>query len=375
MLKKIRGKMKKVNSQKGFTLLEILVVLTIMGFLIAMVAPRLASIGDSASETVCNSSKNRYRTYISTFYNQSDGKYPDMLTNLVVTDGTAAAMTYQIAPASWETDDDVKAVLAKGHNMMYKYVVHNLNAAEAAELNDLGIARVLNLNDYTGLTGNGSGGYLLADARETAPHSSGTLSNWADIAAISDPNAYMDIVDIAAGVGVAMCGCGAPSSADPAAFETCPNERSWAEEDLLGRIVLSIGPESELVTSGIISNAANCPGSIIRSDYFTFGGYYLILPRLAATQARFEDAGATFPGIWTGPVPTFTKLKNMTAVAWQKGVKPTTNYDIAGNTEGYKIRIMNLTKAQETWEFRTNRDRNDEVWGLDLNKSTTLNGG
>ena len=365
--------MKKANDQKGFTLLEILVVLTIMGFLIAMVAPRLASIGSNASETVCNTTKNRYRTYISAFYNQSDGKYPNMLTNLVVTDGTGAGMTHQIAPASWETDDDVKAVLAKGHNMMYKFVIHKLNAAEAAELNDLGIAQVLNLNDYTGLTGDGSGGYVAADARETAPHSSGTLSNWADIDTISNPNAYMDIVNIADGVGVAMCGCGAPASTDPAAFETCPSERSWAEEDLFGRIILSIGPESELVTSGIISNAAHCPGSITRSDYFTFGAYYLVLPRLAATQARFEKASG-FSGIW-GSAPALTTLQDMTAVAWEKGAKPSTNYDIAGNTEGYKVRQLNLTKAQETWEFRTNRDRDDEVWGLDLNNGDQLNGG
>ncbi len=48
-----------INNQKGFTLLEILVVLTIMGFLIAMVAPRLAGISGDAVDTVCDTNQNQ----------------------------------------------------------------------------------------------------------------------------------------------------------------------------------------------------------------------------------------------------------------------------------------------------------------------------
>ena len=67
MIKKNFKEFKKVNSQKGFTLLEILVVLTIMGFLIAMVAPRLAGIGNSAVDTVCDTNQNRMVTYMSSY--------------------------------------------------------------------------------------------------------------------------------------------------------------------------------------------------------------------------------------------------------------------------------------------------------------------
>ncbi len=58
---------KTINGQQGFTLLEILVVLTIMGFLIAMVAPRLAGISSSAVDTVCDSNQNRMVTMMSCF--------------------------------------------------------------------------------------------------------------------------------------------------------------------------------------------------------------------------------------------------------------------------------------------------------------------
>lgn len=78
MIKKIRKKIKKVNSQKGFTLLEILVVLTIMGFLIAMVAPRLAGISGSAVDTVCDTNQNRMVTYMSSFFEKTN-RYPNKL--------------------------------------------------------------------------------------------------------------------------------------------------------------------------------------------------------------------------------------------------------------------------------------------------------
>ncbi|MCK5162602.1 MAG: type II secretion system protein, partial [Desulfobacula sp.] len=70
---------KTFKNKQGFTLLEILVVLTIMGFLIAMVAPRLAGISTNASETVCNSSKYRIKTFMSSFYEQYN-RYPNKVT-------------------------------------------------------------------------------------------------------------------------------------------------------------------------------------------------------------------------------------------------------------------------------------------------------
>ena len=92
---------KKQNYLKksGFTLLEILVVLTIMGFLIAMVAPRLAGISSSASGTVCDTSKNRTKTYMSAFYEKFD-RYPNKITNLVMTDGATLAAANAQSPVA-----------------------------------------------------------------------------------------------------------------------------------------------------------------------------------------------------------------------------------------------------------------------------------
>lgn len=375
MLKKIRKRFKKVNSQKGFTLLEILVVLTIMGFLIAMVAPRLADISGSATATVCDSSKYRIKTYMSSFYEQYN-RYPNLVTNLVMTDGTGANTAtdgYQIPYCSNDDPDDGPEVLAYGHNKMYKFMIHRLNAAEASELINLGITTVLNLNDYAadadGLDG------AAADGRD-----GGTwrVSNWADITTITDKMPSNQICNIEEGVGVAMCGCGIDLAGTGLSYVQV--ERAWAEEDIFARMIFGLGPESELVTSGIVNNAAHCPGSIQNADNFTCGIYYLILPRLEATADRLADTGVTYAGLWGTCNLDYARLSadTLEAVSWPKaGPKPTTNYDIAGNADHFKVRTgLNLHEAMEPWDYDTNRNRNDEVWGIDLmNSNRVLNGG
>ena len=377
MLKKVRKKFKKVNSQKGFTLLEILVVLTIMGFLIAMVAPRLADISGSATATVCDSSKYRIKTYMSSFYEQYN-RYPNLVTNLAMTNGAtlAAANTaadgYQIPYCSNDDPDDGPEVLAYGHNKMYKFMIHRLNDAEAKELINLGITTVLNLNDYAadadGLDG------AAAVGRQTSPgHNSGRVSNWADITVIANKRPSREICNVEAGVGVAMCGCGIDLAGTGLTYTNA--ERAWAEEDIFARMIFGLGPESELVTSGIVNNAAHCPGSIQNADNFTCGIYYLILPRLEATADRLADTGVTYAGLWGGNL-TYAKLKldALEAVSWPKeGPKPTKEYDIAGNADHFKVRTeLNLHEAMEPWDYDTNRNRNDEVWGIDLMNSDSV---
>ena len=361
-MEKLKAKLHKFNgnAEQGFTLLEILVVLTIMGFLIAMVAPRLANLSDNAGETVCNTSKSRNKTYLSSFFEKYN-RYPNMLTNMVVADN---GVNYQVAPCSNDDPDDGPEVLALGHNKMYKFYIHHIIASEAQELIDLGITKVLNLNDYSGLVDDGAGGYLAADGRDGG--SFDDVSNWADIAAIAAPRPSSEIVDVEAGLGVLMSGCGVADAGTPGTFATCPSERAWAEENTFARIIFAMGPESELVTSGIVTNAAHCPGSIQNADNFTFGGYYLILPRLEATAARLKDAATTFASTW-GASPLLGGLQSLTAISWPKaGPKPSTNYDMAGNADNFKIRELNLVAPQEAWEYLTNRNRNDEIWGLNL---------
>jgi len=274
-----RIRLKPFSNDHGFTLLEILVVLTIMGFLIAMVAPRLAGISGTATETVCNSNKYRAKTFMSAFYEQYN-RYPNKVTNFVMTDGAdiaaanAAAAGYQIPYCSNDDPDDGPEVMAKGHNQMYKFMIHRLNGPEAQELINLGITKVFNLNDYAS-EGDGLNGAAAFGKQHTpANPNDDRVTNWADITAITAQRPFMEPCTVEAGVGVTMCGCGIDLAGTGLSY--IPAERGWAEEDLFGRIVFSLGPESELVSSGIVNNAANCHGSIQGADNFSYGGYYSI---------------------------------------------------------------------------------------------------
>lgn len=370
--------------QSGFTLLEILVVLSIMGFLIAMVAPRLAGLSYDAGGTACDSNKYRAKTFMSSFYEKYD-RYPNRLTNLVMTEGAdlaaanAADAGYQIPYCSDDDPDNGPEVFAYGHNNMYKFMIHRLNQAEADELIGLGITDLYNLNDYAADADGLDGG--VAQGRQTsAGHNSGRVSNWADITAITNQRPSMERCEVEAGVGVAMCGCGIDLAGTGLRYVN--TERAWAEEDIFGRMVFGLGPESELVTSGIVTNAAHCPGSIQNADNFTWGGYYLILPRLEATADRLEDAGVTYAGLWGGNL-NYARLSGATggareAVSWPKtGPKPSADYNITNNDDNFKVRSdLDLHLAMEPWDYDTNRQRYDEVWGIDLaNSDHVLQGG
>jgi prepilin-type N-terminal cleavage/methylation domain-containing protein len=380
---KTTAKAKRVNwraGQSGFTLLEILVVLTIMGFLIAMVAPRLANVTDGASGTVCDSNKGRIRTYVYSFYEKFN-RYPNNLTNLVMTDGAdlaaanGAAAGYQIPYCDDQNPENGPEVMPFGHNNMYKFMIHRLNADEAKELTELGITSVFNLNDYAAEADGLSG--AAATGRSAAFPQGDRVSNWDSITAIGNRRPSMETCPVTAGVGVAMCGCGMDLSD---ALRYVQVERGWAEEDLFGRIVFSLGPESELVTSGIVTNAAHCPGSIRNADNFTFGGYYLILPRLKATAERFEAHPSGWTALWGSGNLSYAALSAATleAVSWPKsGPAPAANYGITANGDHFKVRSdLRLHAAMEPWDFDTNRERDDELWGIDLmNSNHVLNGG
>ncbi|WP_300672561.1 type II secretion system protein [Desulfoluna sp.] len=368
---------RKQPREAGFTLLEILVVLTIMGFLIAMVAPRLAGISSTASGTVCDSNKNRAKTYMSSFYEKFN-HYPNRVTNIVMTDGAdvaaanAAAAGYQIPYCSNEDPDDGPEVLPFGHNNLYKFMIHRLSAEEAKELKGLGITTVLNLNDYASGAEGLDGAADVKGRQTSTDHNSGRVSNWADVAAITTKRPMREACSVEAGVGVAMCGCGIDQPGTGLTY--CQAERGWAEEDIFARMIFGLGPESALVTSGIVNNAAHCPGSIQNADNFTFGEYYLILPRLEATVERLADSGVTYAPLWgSGCNLDHDHLSagTLEAVSWpKKGPQPSKPYNITGNTSHFKVRTgLNLHEAMEPWDYDTNRQRYDEVWGIDLANS------
>jgi prepilin-type N-terminal cleavage/methylation domain-containing protein len=353
---------KNINNQKGFTLLEILVVLTIMGFLIAMVAPRLAGISGGAVDTVCDTNQNRMVTYMSSFFEQTN-RYPNKLTNLVVEDTAAAALAnYQIPVVSDQDPDNGAEVFSNEFYSRNHLNIHYLTSEEAAVLRNMGIVKVLNLNDYSRF-----GDYVTTpadfDNDEQAPVAVGTEAS------------AMEEVDVEAGLGVAMVGMGGDGAAPPAWTLTpiAGEETGFGEPEFFGRIVLGMGPECSLITSGVISNAAHCPGGIQNADNCTYNDYNLVIPRLEATVNTFD---ATVEAMDVGADPT--DGIQIDCLAYGEDDLPTAggNYDVA-NTDG-TYRQFTLD-AQETWQFATMcpeghkypADDGDE-WAIDLDNDGTI---
>ena len=354
MIKKIRKKFKKVNSQKGFTLLEILVVLTIMGFLIAMVAPRLAGISGSAVDTVCDSNQNRMVTYMSSYYEQTN-RYPNKLTNLVE---ETAAGAYQIPAVSDQDPENGPETLAAEIFERNHFVIHYLNTDEVAELKNMGIVKVFNLNDYSAYNDDGSAIKIGYDATVAGP-------NDVALAVTATKAAFMDEVTVSGTLAVAMIGCGSTGPAVvPAAVAT--TERGWGEPDWFGRIMLGMGPECSLVTSGVISNAAHCPGGIQNADNCTYNDYNLVLPRLEATAEKMA-------GVITGVADAAAAEDGtqVTSVAYDDA--PAADYVLGTNNEHLRIRTITITDAQEKWQFATQcpeghmyPEDDGEFWGIDI---------
>ncbi len=369
MLKKIRKKFKKVNSQKGFTLLEILVVLTIMGFLIAMVAPRLAGISGSAVDTVCDSNQNRMVTYMSSYYEQTN-RFPSKLTNLVITDQAAGPLdqntVYQIPAVSNQDPDDGAEVLSNELYSRNHFHIHYLDADEADELKNMGIVKLFNLNDYSGM--------YLPDGTPKNLAELALLDNDVDMVLVAAERASMEPVtpELSATlrVGVAMVGCG--KTAADAWVATNNTERGWGEPANFGRIVLGMGTECGLITSGVISNAAHCPGGIQNADNVTYNDYILLLPRLEATSARMIDA--LDPITAAGLIPG---AENLGCIAYDD--EPTAAYDYVANADNYRARGFDITEAQEGWQFATMCPEghmypadDEEFWGVDLDDIKTI---
>ena len=365
MIKRNFKKFKKVNSQKGFTLLEILVVLTIMGFLIAMVAPRLAGISGDAVDTVCDSNQNRMVTYMSSFFEKAN-RYPNKLTNLVMQDSAAAAgADYQIPVVSDQDPENGAEVFANELYSRNHFHIHYLNADEAAELKNMGITTVFNLNDYSQI--------------DDAVVNPANYLNDVGHAAVGTQEASMDPVTIAENVGVSMIGCGVDAIGAAATFSaTNVTERGWGEPDHIGRIVFGMGTECALITSGVISNAAHCPGGIQNADNVTYNDYNLIIPRLEATAARMDAAAADLPAVISDNDGTTDGLQ-LVSVAYDE-TPVTVPYVIATNLENLKVRTFTIDEAQETWQFATQCPEghmypadDEEFWGIDLDASSGIN--
>lgn len=287
-------------NRKGFTMLELLWVLVIIGFLTAMIAPRLGGVGRKGEETVDNLNLKQLKSQVKAYQTDHAHEFPDYPINLLLADDLATGANTIMA-----TVEDVAT--ERLESISYEFdergllSLHVLNANEANELRTLGIRRVLSWN-----------------------HLNDPNYNPTNHARRYDP------VEVAAGVKVLMVGGGAANTTSPITLRTDTSPGGTKGVQVNGRIgnpewlfraVLCIGEDSRLVEEGYIEHAPLCPSGLNNSRYM-FNYYCLLMPRLPSTVGRIppaidDDDGDTIPDVdvadWDDPVNGKRRLINLGA--------------------------------------------------------------
>lgn len=293
MKKRIKSLYARIKGEGGFSLLELIIVIAIMGFLTAMIAPRLAGMGGESATTVSDQNQMRLRQVLGQ-YTEERGALPDNLTNVVIQtvagaaygSDHAAVFTRYANPQATALFFDNK-VRADGKEPVSAEVdasvhlhLHALSADEATAIRALGVSHVFNLN--------------LATGRVEGYNAAAPQANTA--------NPFMQQVPVTEGLPVLMVGAGFTGAAvNPWAHElidpTGDPYISFIKPELAYRIVLGVGPDSGLVTEGLIQAAGLCPVAMQRGDHFIYNNYMLVLPRLEATVAAAAPRALPVPSI------------------------------------------------------------------------------
>ncbi|ERP31224.1 type II secretion system protein [Chitinivibrio alkaliphilus] len=258
---------KALRSNAGFTLIELLVVIVILGFLVGMLAPRLASIiDDRVLDTVCGSNQRTGVQYIDVF-RQQEGRYPSGLINLVVQDGDGVA---DFADLVWDEDPETVGLFDEELEDHLKPGNWGMNEAEVEELRNLGITMYRMMNQYDGY--NFGEGIEEENRRER-------------LARVRLREAE------SATATVLMAGRARINNGDPITDPLNADNFGWPEgsdisiPEFIGSFIFGLGETSELVTGGYVQSTALCPEAA-QLDNVIYGYYSLVLPRLQATSDR-----------------------------------------------------------------------------------------
>ena len=295
------------TNQDGFTLLEIVIVLTIIGFLLAMIAPRLGNIGTSAVEKIDESNIKDLRGYV-TVYQQRKNRMPNKLITAV---NSKSGGQFQMPLIDDSDADNGPETLGYEFCDRCRLQLHILNEEEADEIKRIGIRKVLVLNDYKGSTNS----EFIKDDKDSVLKP--------QTFAKGDEGRPMNLIDVEEGLGVLMVGASADSEGGRIKA-VVDRDDELGNPDWLYRIVLGIGKDSSLVTEGIVQNEGTSPKGMQNADYNTFNNYCVVLPRLEATVDRIG-----------GGEPKEIKVSDSA-------------YD--EDDEKAEQRVIALDKAQELWE-------------------------
>lgn len=266
------------NKNAGFTLLEIIIVLTILGFLIAMIAPRLGNIGSSASKTISSGNiKNLSDCLV--MYQQQKRRLPDKVITIVNAIGREK---YEMPLVDDGDPDNGPETISWQFDERIKPKLHILNREEAEELRRMGIHRMMVLNDHVGSTD------------EVNPNKGKDPDNPLEvqILASGDYGKPFYPAKVQEGLGVLMVGAGADDEGSDIEErdDVKVDGEKIAYPQWMYRIIVGVGPHCSLVKKGMIQNEGMDPEAMQEQDYITYKYYCIILPRLKSTIKRVRGS-------------------------------------------------------------------------------------
>jgi len=279
-----------LKNNKGFTLLEMLVVIMIMGFLLAMIAPRFAGIFGDSEDTVCDTNIKTTRQYMAGF-EMANNKLPNDLINIVNVD---SATGDYYGPCEEDPMADGLETFTTAILDRIVLAKHVLSSNEAKELaGTLGIKTLLNYNNEgdagkTDIFGKSIPGGLASSMQQVAVNT--TVNPGLAVMMIGGGNQ-----DGTATTAAAWYKAYKPSKGlfDSNPYDTDAVYAEAADFRWFNRIVVGVGPDCELVTSGYAQAHGICPSYERAASENTAWGYYcVVLPRLAATAAPAPDNDA-----------------------------------------------------------------------------------
>lgn len=352
------------KSKGAFTLIEIMVVLVIMGFLVALVAPKLAGIVDSAVDTNCDTNQERLRKMINVHVQQQNA-LPNGLMNMVVVNDVADAAKIPDGDNNDKTDG--AEILSADFVERFKPQVHFIDAAEADELIGLGIKGFKYLGKTAdaagttpttdelveeGVSGVMAAGVPVMMAGVGFASTTATSGTWSTGNTLSVTGSTV-AEDDATLVSVAVAGAAnASTDGDFARMD---------EAKAIGRILMGVTNDGELVQSGMIEESGTCPGQMRRADHFSWGNYLVVVPRLAATMDRLMDGdGDGAPAAGDLVINAATEAPELHAIALSVDTGEAADGNtIAGRTpnSGYQY-----FTAQEVKDFTTSCPEG-HTWG------------
>lgn len=267
--------MENRKKQAGFTLLELLVVLAIMGFLLAMVAPRLVGIFGGAEETVCETNIKRMVQY-STVYEVQHSALPQ---RMIVPAYRGADGTWR-GPAVENLGVDGREAITTTLRDQLRLTGHNLTFGEVREIvNRLGINEVVVLNNPYDIEN--------PDPMWGNPPGAGNEAHTMEVVNIHEIAAQTNLDAEATDLIWPMVGGGATGGG------YIVNNTEWnaidhaiGSPDLAYRLLLGVGLDSSIAERTIVT-AGQCPVFAGDDDPEVVWGWYgMVLPRLEATVGR-----------------------------------------------------------------------------------------